>query len=111
MSKDRIAEVPISGNRVLSPGVAMALGDVLVAITAKRKIRWVDRDGVTRSGELRSLVAGEGDLSLPTWGTDVRDMWVWITAFPGVEFTESVAHLVAMIPQGGLEIIKPEVQV
>lgn len=90
---------------ILSPGEAMALGEVLNAITQKRKIRWMDRSEVIRSGELRSLVAGENDLSLPEWGTDVRDMHVWIST--GVsEVTESVSHLVAMLPEGGLEILE-----
>jgi hypothetical protein len=93
---------------VLSPGEAMALGDVLNAITQKRKIRWMDPDGETiRSGEMRALVAGDNDFAQAPWGTDVRDMWVWVTMFPGVETTVSVAHLVAMVPEGGLEILEP----
>lgn len=91
--------------RVLSPGEAMVLGDVLNAITQKRKIRWMGRDGETiRSGELRSLVRGNNELVTPEWGTDVRDMWVWITT-DVTEVTESVAHLVKMLPEGGLEIL------
>lgn len=92
--------------KVLSPGEAFALGDVLGALTQKRKIRWMDRAGTIRTGELRSLVRGENDFAQAQWGTDVRDMWVWITA--GVtEVTESVAHLVAMVPEGGLQILEP----
>lgn len=91
--------------RVLSPGDAMVLGDVLNAITQKRKIRWMDQDGETiRSGELRSLVRGNNDFALAEWGTDVRDMHVWITSGIG-EVTESVEHLAKMLPEGGLEIL------
>lgn len=93
--------------RVLSPGEAMALGDVLNAITQKRRIRWMDQGEVIRSGVLRSLVRGNNDFVIPEWGTDVRDMWVWITSGVG-EVTESVEHLMAMVPEGGLEIIEPE---
>lgn len=92
---------------ILSPGEAFALGDVLGALVAKRKIRWMDPDGQTvRTGEMRSLVRGENDFASAAWGTDVRDMWVWVTC--GVtECTVSVAHLVAMVPEGGLEILEP----
>lgn len=98
---------PVMGNQPLSPGEAMALGDLLNAITQKRKIRWMDRSEVIRSGELRSLVRGENDFGFAPFGTDVRDMHVWISTGVG-EVTESVGHLVTMLPQGGLEIIEPE---
>lgn len=100
-------ETIVMGNQPLSPGVALALGDLLNAITQKRKIRWMDRSEVIRSGELRSLVRGENDFGFAPFGTDVRDMHVWISTGVG-EVTESVGHLVTMLPQGGLEIIEPE---
>jgi hypothetical protein len=90
---------------VLSPGEAFALGDVLNAITQKRTIRWLDQEGTIRTGELRSLVRGPNDFASAQFGTDVRDMHVWITAGV-VETTESVAHLVKMLPEGGMEIIE-----
>lgn len=95
---------PVMGNQPLSPGVALALGDVLNAITQKRKIRWMDRNETIRTGELRSLVRGKDDFAFAEFGTDVRDMHVWITSSIG-EVTESVSHLAKMLPEGGLEIL------
>lgn len=92
-------------SQVLSPGEAFALGDILNAITQKRKIRWLDQTGVVREGELRSLVKGGGSFAFAKFGTDVRDMHVWIT-MNGVETTESIQHLVKMLPEGGVEIIE-----
>jgi hypothetical protein len=86
--------------RVLSPGDAMALGDLLTAIGQKRKIRWMDQDGEIRTGELRSLVMGDNNFAMLPWGTDVRDAWVWVTA-NGFERTVPVAHFVTMLQEGG----------
>jgi hypothetical protein len=86
---------------VLSPGDAIALGDLLGAITRKERVRWMDATGVIREGELRSLVKGENDFGFAPFGTDVRDMWVWVTAGIG-EATFSVTHAIKCLHEGGM---------
>ncbi|MEB4210957.1 hypothetical protein [Mycobacterium sp. 94-17] len=90
-------------SNVLSVGDAIALGDLLTAIQQKRSVRWVDSEDSTeiRSGELRSLVVGPNNFAFAPWGTDVRDMHVWVTS-GGLERTFPVAHAIRMIPAGGM---------
>jgi hypothetical protein len=85
---------------ILTTAVAFALGDLLNDVTHKSHIRWMDADGVIRTGELRSIVRGPNNFASMPYGMDVRDAYVWITG-SGVECTESIAHLVNMIQQGG----------
>jgi hypothetical protein len=87
--------------RVLSPGDVFSMGDLLNAITRKAHVRWMDDEGTIREGELRSLVVGQNNFAFAPFGTDVRDMWVWVTA-NGMETTFSVAHACKMIPEGGM---------
>lgn len=88
---------------VLSPGDAMALGDLLTAINAHKRVRWLaedDQHGAPREGELRSLVVGPS-LAMAPWGTDVRDMHVWVST--GItETTFSVRWAMRMLPDGGM---------
>jgi hypothetical protein len=87
--------------RTLSPGDAMSLGELLIKVTQKSFIRWMAEDGVIREGEMRSLVVGENNFGFAPFGTDVRDMHIWITT--GVcETTASVAYLVTLFEQGGI---------
>ena len=87
-------------NKVLSPGDAMNLGDLLTAIAAKKTIKWLAGNGDIVTGELRSLVTGKDNFAMMAWGTDVRDAWVWITS-NGFERTESVARLIELMEAGG----------
>lgn len=90
-------------NNVLTIADAFALGDLLTAISQKRRVRWLDSEDGTdiRSGELRSLVVGPNNFSFAPHGTDVRDMYVWVTG-NGLESTFSVAHAMRMLPVGGM---------
>ncbi|QNJ59255.1 hypothetical protein SEA_MRMIYAGI_41 [Mycobacterium phage MrMiyagi] len=88
-------------SKVLSPGEAMRIGDLLNGITRKAKVKWVNEDGQIMSGELRCLCAGKNSFATLPWGTDVRDAWVWITGTDGFEYTESVERLVMLVDEGG----------
>lgn len=87
--------------RVLSPGDAISLGELLLKVTQKSFVRWMDTEGTIREGELRSLVVGQNNFAFAPFGTDVRDMWVWVTA-SGCETTFSVAHAVHCLQNGGM---------
>lgn len=87
--------------RTLSPGNAMSLGDLLTRLCAKSFIRWMSEDGIIREGEMRSLVVGDNNFGFAPFGTDVRDMHVWITTV-GCETTVPVAYLVGLFEQGGI---------
>lgn len=90
-----------TGTRVLSPRDAFAIGDLLNAVTRNAPVRWMDADGEIREGELRSLVKGYNNFGFADYGTDVRDMWVWVTA-GGFETSFSVAYAITLIPEGGM---------
>lgn len=87
--------------RVLSPGDAMSLGELLIKVTQKSFVRWMDEEGTIREGEMRSLVAGPNNFAFAPFGTDVRDMYIWVTS-GGFETTFSVAHGVSMFTEGGI---------
>lgn len=86
---------------VLSVGDAIALGDLITAIGAKKKVEWMDESGDIRKGELRSLVRNRNDFGFIMWGQDVRDAFIWITS-NGFETTCSVVHAMKMLPEGGM---------
>ena len=90
-----------TATRVLSPREVFALGDLFNAITRNSFVRWMDEDGVIREGELRSTIRGKNNFAFPEFGTDVRDMWVWVTS-NGMETSFSVEHAVKMLPEGGM---------
>ena len=93
-------------SKVLSPGEAMRIGDLLNSIAAKSKITWVREDGQICKGELRCLIQGKDSFAHAPWGTDVRDMWVWITS-GGLEYTESVERLITLMEEGGFVTENP----
>lgn len=90
-------------SEILSPGDAMSIGELLTAISAHKKVTWIaegDDCAPPKTGELRSLVIGPS-LAMAPWGTDVREMSVWVTAGI-VETTFTVRHAMAMLPEGGM---------
>ena len=89
--------------QVLSPGYAMALGDVLAGVCGNAKIEWLSKDGDILKGEMRSIVMGENNFASMPFGTDVREGYVWITSSI-VERTESIDRLVHLAQEGGLII-------
>ncbi|AVD99656.1 hypothetical protein HWB51_gp038 [Mycobacterium phage Cuke] len=93
-------------SKVLSPGEAMRIGDLLNSIATKAKITWVREDGQICKGELRCLIQSKDSFAQLPWGTDVRDAWVWITS-GDFEYTESVERLVKLMDEGGFVTDNP----
>jgi hypothetical protein len=86
----------------LGIGDAFALGDLLNAITAHKRVKWLDADGEIREGELRHVVAGATDWGFLRGDEDVRDAHVRVTTAAGIETTFAVRDAMSLLRDGGM---------
>ena len=87
----------------LSIGDAFALGDLLNAITAHKRVDWIDEDGFTiHSGELRHVVASPTNYGFLGPDDDVRDAHVRVTTSAGIETTFAVRDVIGLLREGGM---------